>query len=692
MDGEGDFYSFEKRKRSEKIQHGNATLFVFWKTQKKMVVVPDDWLSLVAESHPLIRLGLLTLFFHFLFRVFSQVQTPAFLDETRYLRRIGQHKKKQVGYLDRPALAPSSRRKIRGRSSSPKVKASSSSSLPWILVTGSSGRIGSAVVRALLDSGKYSVRGVDLLPPRPHRHCPGAEYVELDLVESSDGEVLSQALSGVVGVVHCAGLVVLHPWLESELHNGLTFLTCRLLALARECGSVRAFVHSSTVFVVNNGTRNLNAIPPTAPILESFSTSWGRIHAHVERMVIEAGDVDPVQGSFFTCVNRFPGLYGLNDDLFVTILVDHELSLFPTRCDVRSELLYLKNAAHAHYCALEALLSQDPKRALHSVNIITQSVAGETGTNLEFWQRARRALGGKRSFVLIPTACFYLASLALHVVQVVFWGTVFPHHVLFNFSWPVLDHLMHDNTYLGQVEALHAIGYRPLFNTESSFEDMARERLEARAPAPNKALLLPEDPRQDIDWEPREMTSSSFVVLHSVFLALVGPGPSWHEVGLMWLCVVTSLGFALGLSTRQGYSAVETAFCVYFAMWHLTGCVVAIGPSSKRWVHLGGRLGMYMFGMICADMTLTVILFGLIFASMEWTLVAGVGLALGLLLIVCVVPLRHQRSYAVICLLIMLGAQFGGLVPPVKRGMEWALPVLAIKFFICHGPRHEPYV
>jgi hypothetical protein len=47
--------------------------------------------------------------------------------------------------------------------------------------------------------------------------------------------------------------------------------------------------------------------------------------------------------------------------------------------------------------------------------------------------------------------------------------------------------------------------------------------------------------------------------------------------------------------------------------------------------------------------------------------------------------------YGVICFFAVILAQMNGLIPPIQPGMEWLLPALAFKFFIAHGPRHEPY-
>lgn len=78
-----------------------------------------------------------------------------------------------------------------------------------VLVTGSSGGIGSAIVERLAGEGRYTI-GVDVEAPRRARP---SQYIDADVTAAGTDERLQKALSGreLWGVVHCAGLYPVIP-------------------------------------------------------------------------------------------------------------------------------------------------------------------------------------------------------------------------------------------------------------------------------------------------------------------------------------------------------------------------------------------------------------------------------------------------------------------------------------------------
>ena len=92
-----------------------------------------------------------------------------------------------------------------------------------VLVTGATGRIGSALVRALL-ARKDNVRAI-VRPGSAHKLPEGVEKFEFDL---SSGALPRPAFEGVHKVVHLAGLVGSQPYNELVRHNA--FATKNLLA------------------------------------------------------------------------------------------------------------------------------------------------------------------------------------------------------------------------------------------------------------------------------------------------------------------------------------------------------------------------------------------------------------------------------------------------------------------------------
>lgn len=638
-----------------------------------------------------------TIAIHVFFRIVAFFKRPTLFDESPYLMRLHQPSQRPgehdtLADPSKEVRQPST--KTRGRSKSPKHR--SSGSKPIIIVTGSSGRIGSSVVQAALEDGSFHVRGVDRVEPSQIRRFEQAEYLMIDLVSSTDDQIL-EALQGAVAIVHCSGSVKLYP-ATADVHNDITFATVRLMWLAKQVG-VTAFVHSSSTIVINNGILNVNAIPADSPYEECQTSAWGRAHVKTEKAVLSASD-DPskADGSFFTCSNRFPGIYGLNDRLVVSIMIESGLSIFPNRTDVRVEMLYLKNAAHAHLCALKALLDPSTRMAAAGqAQIITQSIEGETGTNLEFWTRARHILGMKRSFVILPASLFYIMACLLEFAYGYFAGFV-PQSILWNFTRSFCRSMLHDNTYLGQREAFHALGYKPLFSNQSSFEDMAHELREQLSRSKMKLVMhLERDPKDDISWEPRDMPKNPSL-LRSIFLSVLGPGISWHEICIFWLVHMVSATFAIYTARKYEYSLPQTAGILVLAMWSITGTVLSIGPSNKRWFYLGGQLGIFFFMMMVMDLLITTALAALLFpphgepVALVWFVLACGSVLFGLFVIIFLVPLAQQRSYSVICFLLVCSLQYLHVLPSLREGMEWLLPVVAMKFLVSNGPRHEPYV
>lgn len=651
---------------------------------------------------------------HLVCRVVAFFKRPVLYDENPYLMKLAKHQnidadeKQESQHEERKAARreqiKEKKKGSRARSESPiSVRSRKPIAVvtgkPIVVVTGSSGRIGSSVVKALLEEGTYAIRGLDRHEPVGLRKYEGIDYRTIDIVQASDTQIL-EALQNVVGIIHCAGTLKLYD-APAEVHNDITFTTVRLMWLARKSGCI-AFVHTGCTTVINNGLLNVNAIPPDRPYEEIQTSDWGRAHVKTEKFVLSASD-DPEHenSTFFTCVNRFPGLYGLNDKLVVSVMIEGELSVFPSRTDVRVEMLYLKNAAHAHICALKSLLDTSARiGAAGRAQVITQSVEGETGTNLEFWTRGRSILGIRRPFVILPTWCFYVVAAVFEFIYFYLAGMV-PKSIFWNFTRQFVRAIVHDNTFLGQVEAFRAIGYKPRFTNQSSFEDMARdlrEISEIESSSTNRKLLvqLEHDPKDDIDWEPREMPTDPNLV-RLLFLTLIGPGVSWHEVILFWFSQVASWTFAYTIALKNSFTLTQTIVAILLAGWHIPGAIISIGPTNKRWFHLGGNLGVFLTIVIFLDLCFSVLIVALFFPenmteeiNWKWMVIGGGSLIFALIMVIFLVPLAHQRSYSVILFFFMIGLQYFQYIPLMK-GLEWILPVMAMKFLISHGPRHEPY-
>ncbi len=105
-----------------------------------------------------------------------------------------------------------------------------------ILVTGATGGLGKAVVRALVAEG-HEVRATG----RRRGTFDGAGFVQADLL---DAQALSFLVDGMDAIIHCAALS--SPWgAYDDFHAANVLVTRRLLAAARRAG-VRRFVFPSS--------------------------------------------------------------------------------------------------------------------------------------------------------------------------------------------------------------------------------------------------------------------------------------------------------------------------------------------------------------------------------------------------------------------------------------------------------------
>jgi dihydroflavonol-4-reductase len=112
-----------------------------------------------------------------------------------------------------------------------------------LLVTGSTGQMGSGIVEALVARGE-SVRGL-VLPGEPTERLlsAGVEVVEGNVLDPIS---LRAAVEGVEGVFHAAGLVAYSPTQRAKLEAVNVEGTRNLLNACAEAG-VKRLVHTSTI-------------------------------------------------------------------------------------------------------------------------------------------------------------------------------------------------------------------------------------------------------------------------------------------------------------------------------------------------------------------------------------------------------------------------------------------------------------
>jgi predicted dehydrogenase/nucleoside-diphosphate-sugar epimerase len=149
------------------------------------------------------------------------------------------------------------------------------------LVTGASGKLGSAVVRRLLEQGRSVRAFVRRVPDRP------LEGVEYSIGQLGDAEAVERAVKGAERVIH-AGAAMAGGWPE---HLGSTVVGTRNVIEAARRHGVRQLVHISSMSVVDwagaAGERPLDESSPLEPRPEERG-AYTRAKLEAEKIVSEA--------------------------------------------------------------------------------------------------------------------------------------------------------------------------------------------------------------------------------------------------------------------------------------------------------------------------------------------------------------------------------------------------------------------
>lgn len=151
------------------------------------------------------------------------------------------------------------------------------------LVTGATGKVGAAIVRALVAAG-VKVKAL-VRDPAQATLPPDTEPVLGDL---GDGSGLDKALEGVSTVFHAAGLP--EQWLASPgKFFEVNVVGTRLLAEAAKRAGVRRFVHTSTIDVFDASAGETFAEDQLA--LTARASTYQRSKQEAERALLEVASM-----------------------------------------------------------------------------------------------------------------------------------------------------------------------------------------------------------------------------------------------------------------------------------------------------------------------------------------------------------------------------------------------------------------
>lgn len=377
--------------------------------------------------------------------------------------------------------------------------------LDSVLVTGGTGFVGSAIVRAILDKHPNCQVTVldatisDEIKTQRGIDHPNVRYAQANIMDTA---ALREAFleSRPSGVVHTAGFV---PPLEERHLRRLEKAAFRInaggtenvLQAAKDVG-VQAFVYTSTCCVViDDVSQSYANIDERWPTVERNKASiYAESKAQAERNVLEASypidrDEKSEEPGMLTCSIRPAVIFGEGDHQLVPSIVSCIIDKFESPFQVGSgenlwDTVYVGNVADAHVLALENLVSDNPTAAGEAFFIQNN----EPTTFREFCLQVWKSYNGHIPpfSIVIPQGLAWTLGC---ISEICTWFTGTPATLT---RGSVLDATA--MRYASGEKAKQILGYEPRVNLEEglrrSCKEYAERRRNAGHPKSNGQLLV----------------------------------------------------------------------------------------------------------------------------------------------------------------------------------------------------------
>lgn len=251
------------------------------------------------------------------------------------------------------------------------------------------------------------------------------------------------------------------------------------------------------------------------------------------------------------------------------------------------------------------------------------------------------------------------------------------------------------------------LGYVPSRTTSQSFEYMVDEYMREHGFSAKKKSEKESSSSKNnntlarVSWSAPAGVSFDNV---NFFDRMSGPGITTSEAAITTLGMVGGMCYAYWQS-REEWSTFQLVVSLSFALINASAVAQCTTPTSKRWYHMGGKLSNHLAFVIAAEVAVLVFILHATFgdggrggvhaAFGKNTVMEAVGVASAVLL-THFSPLPIQRAVGVICMCGGFGLlQANNSLCTAESncpGMEWAIPLLLVKYCVSHVPRHEPYV
>ncbi|KAJ5774205.1 hypothetical protein N7457_009101 [Penicillium paradoxum] len=230
-----------------------------------------------------------------------------------------------------------------------------------VLISGGTGFVGSAIVRALAQKHPdFVITVIDQHPPRPEHVLP--ERTSCIQVDITSAEALSQAFKTIKPnvVVHTAGIVpgLAERWgrrLEREVWK-INYEGTRNMLDVSQQNEVEAFIYTSSCCVVIDDTNITHANINEEWPLSSRSTIYGESKAAAESLVLKASSAKTATCALRPSVLCGPGDTQLIPSIHACIAKFETPFLIGDGCNLW-DITHVSNIADAHVLAIENLLS-----------------------------------------------------------------------------------------------------------------------------------------------------------------------------------------------------------------------------------------------------------------------------------------------------------------------------------------------
>lgn len=337
-----------------------------------------------------------------------------------------------------------------------------------VLVTGGSGFLGSNVVDELVAAGRFQACATTR---RSTQYCnPQAQYIAIDITQHDEIAAIIERIKPIA-ILHT---ITPGPFAPASLHDRDHAATMNLVEIAQDSVSVRAFVYISSAEAMFNvsGEREQH-LSETEAILhrwESAPSAYARTKSGSDPFALRANGP-----RLATAVLRLPGMFGPRENKktgiacsFIRVANTHITRIQLGDNSVRHEWIYVKNAAHAHVLAINALLNSR-KGADGEVFLTTD------GTPIKLWDFVRKiwiAAGDKgctrrKKIIILWWIMFVLAATTEWVFHIFTMGRLSPPLTA------LYIHFMRKGAWFDISSTCRRLDYRydPLSSTDKGIEE-----------------------------------------------------------------------------------------------------------------------------------------------------------------------------------------------------------------------------